>query len=136
MKMGGKKFTRRERESPEKTKDDGWKKIEVVIDSGAGTNVQPSSDTKGLQKIAEEEYKFKGDEYDFEAGESNSSHFISEEKAISLYDCCRNGIECSYFDQYIEDECTWATKDDEKNIIEMIERFMVFCKESQGFLII
>ena len=61
---------------------------------------------------------------------------VSEEKAISLHDCCKNGMECSYFDQYIEDECTWATKDDEKTILEMIERFMVFCKESQGFIII
>ena len=87
-------------------------------------------------ELVNEEYKFRGDEYDFEAGESNSGHFISEEKAISIYECCNNGIECSYFDQYIEDECAWATKDDEKTILEMIERFMVFCKESQGFIII
>ena len=87
-------------------------------------------------ELVSEEYKFRGNDYDFKAGESNSGHFISEEKAISLYNCCKNGIECSYFNQYIEEECTWATDEDKSSILEMVKRFMDFSRGSQGFLII
>tara|TARA_B100001939_G_C16806618_1_gene558105 strand:- start:367 stop:840 length:474 start_codon:yes stop_codon:yes gene_type:complete len=87
-------------------------------------------------EFVDDKYKFIGDEEDFEGGNSNSGHFINEEKAISIFHCCNKGIEFGYFNQYIKERCSWADDSDKKNILEFIERFMDFCKTSGGFLIL
>jgi len=87
-------------------------------------------------EFVDDKYKFIGDEVDFEGGNSNSGHFINEEKAISIFHCCNKSIELGYFNQYIKERCSWADDSDKKNILEFIERFMDFCKTSGGFLIL
>ena len=86
--------------------------------------------------MVSDEHKFIGDNKDFEAGNSNSGHFINKEKAISISNCCTNGIECNYFNQYIEEECSWADDSDKENILDMVKKFIDFCNNSGGFLII
>jgi len=75
-------------------------------------------------------------EDDFEEGSSNSGHFISEEKSIHIYDCCKSATENGELDEYFEEECVWADDDAQKDISDMIDRFLKFCKESEGFLIL
>ena len=76
------------------------------------------------------------DEEDFEAGSSNSGHFISEEQSIHIFDSCTTATENGEFDEYFEEECSWASDDDKLNILKMVRKFMAFCKDSSGFLIL
>ena len=39
-------------------------------------------------------------------------------------------------DEYFEEECSWASDDDKLNILKMVRRFIAFCKDSGGFLIL
>ena len=91
---------------------------------------------KYANELVSEEHKFVGYEKDFEEGDSNSGHFINEEKAISIFNCCKNGIERNYFNQYLEEECSWTNKSDKEDILGMVERFMDFSKNSGGFFIL
>ena len=76
------------------------------------------------------------DEEDFEAGSSNSGHFISQNKSIYIFDFSTTATEYGQLGVYFKKECTWADDDAQKDISDMIDRFLKFCKDSQGFLII
>tara|TARA_Y100000814_G_scaffold283198_1_gene248939 strand:- start:236 stop:673 length:438 start_codon:yes stop_codon:yes gene_type:complete len=72
-------------------------------------------------------------EDDFEAGNSNSGHFIDGEKSINIFNIHKDNND---LDKYLEQECAWADDDAKIDISSMINRFMIFCKKSEGFLIL
>ena len=75
-------------------------------------------------------------EEDFESGSSNSGYLISKKKSIHIFDSTTIATENGELDEYFKEECTWADNDAQKDISDMIGRFMRFCRESEGFLIL
>ena len=84
----------------------------------------------------DEKYKTKCYIADLIAGEDNSGHFISDEKAISIYKSCEATLSTHIFEEYVENRCGVKDPDEKDNIKKMITNFMNFSKKSGGFLIL
>jgi hypothetical protein len=85
-------------------------------------------------ELVNEEYNFKVTDDDFEAGFKFWPFYKCRAKAIRLYDCGEHGMECSISINICKMNVTWATKDDEKTILEMIEDlWCVFVSEPRFY---
>jgi len=78
-------------------------------------------------------HKFIGTETDFKKGAINDGHFINEVLTNSIVTCCQKGIEDDLFDRYINE---YSVSDkDKSNYLDMVAKFISFCKKSGGFYI-
>ena len=84
----------------------------------------------------DKKYKTKCYISDFIAGEDNSGHFISDEKAISIYKSCEPTLSTNIFEEYVENRCGIKDQDEKDIIQKMIFSFLNFSERSGVFLIL